>query len=400
MRGVYPRALVLASLAALPSAVMLVASSFWPDARLMQPNGFFLGSDFVNYWTGGRLALEGRLDVIYDLAAYNEVLRQWFSPDLRVMNFSYPPHALLFLSLVGALPYLVALTLWSCAGAVAFIAISLAAWPQRVDRTLLAALVLAPVLWVNIVFGQFGLLLALVFVGALRALPAQPVLAGILIGLLTVKPQLGMLLPLVLILMGAWRAFAAAAVTAVLLVGASIAVFGIEPWQVYIAETMPFQWQFIEIMNGFYRFQMITPYTLFWFLGVPAGIALALHWTVAALVAVTVGMVVAGRASWPLKATVVAFGSVLVAPYVLSYDLAIPLAALVWCLRSEDMARDAKALALVGAVWALPFGLGIFAQIEGVPLLPAVLLATYAWLAAQALGWRVPVKTASQSARA
>jgi len=400
MRRVYPNALLLASLAALPSAAMLVANSFWPDAQLMQPNGFFLGSDFVNYWTGGRLALQGRLDVIYDLAAYNEVLRQWFSPDLRVMNFSYPPHALLLLSLAGAFPYLSALTLWTCAGAIAFVAVALTPWPRRTDRALLAAVVLAPVLWVNVVFGQFGLILALAFVGALRALPARPVLAGVLIGLLTVKPQLGMLLPLVLIVMGAWRAFAAAAVTTLVLVGASIVAFGTAPWQVYIAETMPFQWQFIEIMNGFYRFQMITPYTLFWFLGVPAGIALALHWTVAALVAVTVGMTVAGRASWPLKATVVAFGSVLVAPYVLSYDLAIPLAALVWCLRSEDIAHDGKSLALVGAVWALPFGLGIFAQIEGVPLLPAVLFAVYAWLVAQALGWRVSLKSASQSARA
>ena len=209
-----------------------------------------------------------------------------------------------------------------------------------------------------------------------------------------------MLLPLVLIITGAWRSFAVAAVTTVALVGLSLLVYGVEPWQVYIAETMPFQWRFIEVMDGFYRFQMITPYTLFWFLGAPVGVALALQWAVAIVVAVSACAVVASEASWRLKSAIVALGSMLTAPYVLSYDLAIPLAALVWCLREDDLRFNAAGAAIIGAVWALPFGLGILIQTQGIPLLPVVLLVCYAWLVMQALGWRLSALSRALTARA
>lgn len=384
----YLKALLIGSLFALPAGVIVILDSFWPAVDLMQPNGFYLGSDFVNYWTAGRLALQGHVDLLYDLARYNALLRDWFSPELRLMNFSYPPHALILLSLVGALPYLVALPVWSLAGAMAFFAVALGRPPERQDKPLLWALALAPVLWVNVVFGQFGLLLAALFVGALRALPARPILAGVLIGVLTIKPQLGLLLPLMLVLLSAWRALAAAATSAAVLVVLSLAVFGAEPWRVYIAETMPFQWHFIEVMDGFYRFQMITPYTALWFLGVPVGVALALQGAVSVLIAIATCAVLKSEACWPLKAAVVAFGSTLMVPYVLAYDLAIPLAALVWYLREGSVRANAAGAAVVGAAWSLPFGLGILSQTQGVPLLPLVLLACYAWLVWQAFAWR------------
>lgn len=388
MRAAYLKALLAGSLFALPAGVLVIAEVSWPDASLLLANHFYLGTDFVNSWAGGRLALENRADVVYDLARYQAQLRDWFSPELRSMNFSYPPHALLLLLPAGALPYLAALALWSVAGVLAFGAVALGGAPERGDAPVLWALILAPIVWVNVVLGQFGLLLAALFVGALRALPTRPVLAGVLIGALTVKPQLGLLLPPMLLLLGAWRAFGAAVVTTLALLALSMAVFGVEPWRVYVADTMPFQWHFVTVMDGFYRFQMITPYTLFWFLGVPVGAALVLQGLVSLLVAAGACAAVRSAAGWPLKATVVAFGSVLLVPYVLTYDLAIPLAALVWCLRSEALRVDAVGVALVGAVWALPFGLGVLAQTHGLPLLPLVVLACYVWLVKQALGWK------------
>jgi len=384
----YAKALLAGALFALPVAVMFAAVSFWPNAQLHQPNDFYLGSDFVNYWTGGRLALEGRLDILYDLTRYNELLNSWFFPEMGLMSFSYPPHALFFFVLPGALPYLAALTLWSVFGAIAFIAVALGRWPERGEARLVWALVLAPVLWGNVVFGQLGLFLALAFVGALRALPARPALAGVLIGFLTVKPQLGLLLPFVLIALGQRRAFAAAVVTTVALIGASIAVFGVEPWQVYLAETMPFQWQFIERMNGFYRFQMVTPFTAAWFIGLPIDTALAVQFAASIGVLAAVLVVVRSEADWPLKSLIVALGATLMVPYVLSYDLAIPLAALIWWLRDGGLRASPLSVAFVTALWALPFAVGILIQIDGAPVLPLVLMASFAWLVAEALGYR------------
>jgi hypothetical protein len=260
--------------------------------------------------------------------------------------------------------------------------------PRRGDGVLVAAIVLSPVVWTNIVLGQLGLFLAALFVGALRALPARPILAGVLIGALTIKPQLGLLLPLMLLLLGAWRALAAATASALALVALSLVAFGVEPWRIYITETMPFQWHFVEVMDGFYRFQMTTPYVLAWFTGLPVKAALAVQWAAALLVAAATGTVVRSNAQWPLKAAVVALGSVLMAPYVLAYDLAIPLAVLVWHLRDGEARAGAVGIAVVGVTWALPFGLGTAAQTQGLPLLPLALLVYYAWLVGQALGWR------------
>ncbi len=388
MRPAYLKALLLGSLFALPAGLILIHELSWPDADLLQPNRFYLGTDFVNYWTGGHLALTGHVDLIYDIPRYLALLRDWFSPQLRLMNFSYPPHALLLLAPAGALPYLPALALWSLAGVTAFLAVALGGAPRRGDGVLVAAILLSPVVWTNVVLGQLGLLLAALLVGALRALPTRPILAGVLIGALTIKPQLGLLLPLMLILLQAWRAFAAAVLSALALVLLSIAAFGLEPWRVFVADTVPFQWHFVEVMDGFYRFQMTTPYAVAWFAGLPVKAALAVQWATALLVAVATGLAIRSEAEWPLKATIVAFGSVLMVPYVLAYDLAIPLAALVWYLRDGEVRADAAGIAIVGVTWALPFGLGTLVQTRGLPLLPIVLLVCYAWLVGQALGWR------------
>jgi len=80
-------------------------------------------------------------------------------------------------------------------------------------------------------------------------------------------------------------------------------------------------------------------------------------------------------------------GTVLLVPYVLAYDLAIPMAALVWFLDEDRPQSTPLGLALVCGVWALPYALTIMLQLNGIPLLPVALLATYAWLVTQALGW-------------
>lgn len=384
----YSWAMLLGALAGMPPALLFIGANFWPQHGWLQPNGFYLGSDFANYWTGGRLALMGQASELYNVATYNEVLRAWFSPDIRMMNFSYPPTALLMLAAFGALPYFAALTLWTAAGSAGFAAAALGQRWRSTGWPLAAALALAPVLWANIVFGQMGLWLAVLLVGALRALPTRPFLAGALLGLLTIKPQLGLLLPLVLLATGAWRAITAAVVTTLVMAALSLVLFGAEPWRAYVTETLPFQWQFVERMNGFYRFQMITPYTTLHFLGVSTQAALACQLVVSTVIAAVTLLIVRGGAPWALKCAAVTFGSVLVVPYMLAYDLAAPYAALVWHLIDDHPAEDRPRLVFTGVLWSLPLALAIAVQIAGIPLLPVALLAGFFWLAGDALGWR------------
>ena len=298
MDRIFVRYLLLASLAALPGMIVLMVVVFRPGGDLLEQRGYYLGLDFVNYWTGGRLALSGAVGILYDVQAYNELLRRWFAPAEQFMIFSYPPNALPLLAPLGLLPYLAAYPLWLGLGTAAFFAAALGRWPQRADAWLVVALALSPILWVNLNFGQLGLILALVFVGALRLLPERPVLAGILIGLLTIKPQLGILLPLVLVLTGSWRAFAAAAVTALLLVGLSILLYDVSPWQAWWTETAQAQIAFLSHMNSFFVTQMTSPFIALRFLGASVATALAFQAVVAALVVGATWVVLRSAAAW------------------------------------------------------------------------------------------------------
>src|SRR5205085_1838973 len=70
-------------------------------------------------------------------------------------------------------------------------------------------------------------------------LDRRPIAAGILIGLLTLKPQLGILFPVMLIASARWRVFASATITALALAAATALVFGPQVWLDFIMKGLP-----------------------------------------------------------------------------------------------------------------------------------------------------------------
>lgn len=93
----------------------------------------------------------------------------------------------------------------------------------------LAALAFPAAFW-NAGCGQNGFLSAALIAGGLAALERRPVLAGVLFGLMTYKPHLGLMIPLALMAGGCWRALWAAALTALGVAAASLLAFGPEAW--------------------------------------------------------------------------------------------------------------------------------------------------------------------------
>jgi hypothetical protein len=72
-------------------------------------------------------------------------------------------------------------------------------------------------------------------------LDRRPVAAGLLIGLLAFKPQLGVMIPVMLIASGRWKVFGAAAVSAAIVVGLSVLLFGPQAWLDYVRIGLPVQ---------------------------------------------------------------------------------------------------------------------------------------------------------------
>ncbi len=69
--------------------------------------------------------------------------------------------------------------------------------------------------------------------GSLVLVPQRPILAGVLAGLLTIKPHLGLILPFCFIAGGHWRTFVSASITVIVLVLVTGIGFGFEVGPLY-----------------------------------------------------------------------------------------------------------------------------------------------------------------------
>lgn len=160
---------------------------------------------------------------------YNQELLRRFQdlPHHTLFVFMYHPGMMLLLWPLAYLPYYVGYILWvgiglvACCGAVTA---SRDGWP------LALLLVVAPsTLWTALM-GQSSLLVAALLIGGLLLSPRRPLLAGLLIGLATYKPQLGILVPVALVAAGQWRTILAACVTGLCIVVLSTLAFGLAVW--------------------------------------------------------------------------------------------------------------------------------------------------------------------------
>jgi hypothetical protein len=368
------------SLLALGPSLGICVSLLWPVDGWYDEAGYIAGRDFANFWMAARLAAEGRLGELYDLAAYHAALRDMLAPGEPFMNFSYMPNALPLVRPLGELPYGAALALWQGAGLLAFSAAATGSlWPLGSARA--ALVLLSPVVILVLGLAQATFFLALLFVGAFRLLPRRPGLAGVLLGLLTVKPHLGILLPVVLLLGREWRAMAFAALTALVLVALSLAAYGLEPWQTYFANTVPYQARVLSEPFGFVWTLMISPYAFLCQLGAAPSPALIAHGVMALAVAGAAILAISAARTVSEKATVAALAAVLLAPYSLAYDLAIPAAALIWHLAERPRALSTAEAIALPVFWALPVVLMPLNAL-GLPVMPpvlALLFAAFAW---------------------
>ena len=106
-------------------------------------------------------------------------------------------------------------------------------WKIDPERDSLWLAIAFPGALVNLTNGQNGFLTLALLGAALLTLERRPILAGVMFGLMSYKPQYGLLVPIFLIATGRWRAIAAASVTVVLLAALSFAMFGAQTWQAF-----------------------------------------------------------------------------------------------------------------------------------------------------------------------
>jgi hypothetical protein len=211
----------------------------------------------------------------------------------------------------------------------------------------------APPTMINAGIAHTGFLVAGLAGGALLILRTRPFAAGVLIGLLTFKPQLGVLLPFALVAGGHWRTIAAACATALGMIALSIALYGVGPWL-----AMPAQLARVTtdiLAAGTVNFDMLTtPYGLLRRLGATHGVSLGAQALVSAALIVGVVMLWRSSLSHDLKSAGLLSATVIATPYLFIYDLTLLVMAWLFLARHAGAASfdafEAGALLTSGAL--------------------------------------------------
>lgn len=332
-----------------------------------------VGRDFLNIWMYGRAAWEAGPERYYDMDTYLAALGPVVGGGYPGQLWSYPPVAMLVAAPFGLLPYLPALALWTFCGAVCF-AVSLRLWMRDYRPVIL--LLASPAALLGIMSGQFALFAASILLTVLRWREERPWLAGALVGLLLVKPQLALLLPILFIATRNWRAFAAAALSSLALVALVALLWGVDIWRIYIQTGIANQSLVLSDPDHLAGPFMATLFMNLRVVGIAVPLASGLQMPLAALAATLVWLRFRHRpAATDLPANLLFLACAMSAtPYMLSYDT-LSFAAMAVLMLAVGQGRVAPLLAYFLPLFQLVAGMVGFPGPGLVPIAVALHLA-------------------------
>lgn len=299
----------------------------------------------------------------------------------------YPPTFILLVLPLAYLPYLVAWAGWLGITALPYLLTLRRILPDRLGLPFALA---APPAFFNLMYGQTGFLTAGLIGSGLLLLRDRPLWAGVLIGLASVKPHFGLLIPFALLAGGHWRAFGAASASVLALIALSALMLGDDPWFAFIGTSLAHAEAFS--IGAFALPAMVTPWSAARLAGMTVVQASALQALVGALMLAIVTWVWwRGRrhpGSHGLQAAVLCIATPLALPLAFLYDLAliVPGAAWLWVDMRHHGAGKEEYGVLAGGLAAL-LGAKALAAATPIQIAPWILalllgLALYRFLCA------------------
>ena len=337
----------------------------------------FRAQDFFALWSYGQVLLGHPAAELYDTNRLQDLQVALGMDSAIHAPFPYPPIFMLLVWPLGLLPLRPAFHLWTVLTLAAFV---MAAAPRgvRLPTALLpiALLLLSPITMASVVAGQSGLLSGALLIGGLRLAERRPWLAGALLGLLTYKPQLGVLVPVALMAAGAWRAAAAAGLMAAVLAAITCAVFGPGVWTDWLASLPGYAGRF-EGSVGLLQLQPTVMAGLE-LAGVPHALVDLVQAASACAMAALVWLACRRGLHGPAIAVVVS-GTFLATPHAFFYDMPMLTAAML--LLGQTRWRD-RTLRAPGAAFLVLSLFSPLAMVEtGLPLCLPVLVGFTVWAA-------------------
>lgn len=308
----------------------------WPTFHSNQAGHHCI--DFNWIWLTGKLAVSHAAAQVYhpsglppDVAAMSQFHCTHTAGDGQ---FAYPPTILFFTYLLGFLPYYAAMAAWVGVTLLLYMAAVYTILPSA--AAVAVALTTYPVA-LNILIGHNGFLTAGLFGLALAFVERRPWLAGVFLGLLTYKPQFGILFPVALLASRNWRAFGGAAAASIAFGAAAAIAFGYGLWASFVTGIT-------EAATGLSHHDTVSRVVFPTVRGVLRHLEVGGTTSWAVQIGVTAAVVVVIGALWSrpipysLKAAALGVAALLGTSYALSYDYCILSMAVAFLVR-DGMVR-------------------------------------------------------------
>ena len=326
----------------------MVATAFLTtSATGVDPGTRALDMDFRVFWAAARLALAGEPLAAFDMARLSG--EHGFFDD-RWLPWVYPPGYLILIAPLGAFSFA---TSFLIATLLSVILVALAVRPFTAGSPVVwLAMALSPAYIAALVIGQNSVIWLACLLAALAALRGDRwLLAGVFIGCLTLKPQLGVMIAVALVAGGLWRTILVAAGTAILLAALPTLLVGVEYWPLFLDRMSE---QGARVLGGIGSTNlMVGTFSLMVRAGLAPETALIAQSGIAVLCAVAVFFVWrSDRADDDDKAATLVTAIFLSAPYLWFYEAALMAAAALFLFRAGLLGRNAPhQVAVILLLW-------------------------------------------------
>jgi alpha-1,2-mannosyltransferase len=293
---------------------------------ITDPAGRPVGTDFVSFWTVSSMLHNGHERAIYVPEALATLERSMVpGENAAFYAWQYPPIGLLLVDPLALFSYLWSLAIWLALGVALYLTVLWRILPQPL--TLWAGLAFPGVI-LTVEHGQNAFFTTGLLAWALLLLPRRPVAAGILIGLLSFKPQLAVLVPVALIAGGQWRTVITAALTGLGLVATTFILFGGGVWSDFLASLQLSREMLDSGLVPYYKMQSI--FAAVRLVGGPLILAYSVQAVVGVVGAATVAWAWRRPTDPDMKNGALLLATPLATPFIFDYDLMLVAPAIAW----------------------------------------------------------------------
>jgi hypothetical protein len=325
----------------------MVATAFLTTSDAgVEPGTRALDMDFRVFWAAARLAFGGEPLAAFDMARLSQ--EHGFFDD-RWLPWVYPPGYLVLITPLGGMSFASAFLVTTLAS-LALVALAVRPFVAG-NPAVWLAMAASPAFIAALVIGQNSLIWLACFLAAMAALRDERwLLAGVFIGILTLKPQLGVMILVALVAGGMWRTILAASGTAILLAALPTVMVGLEYWPLFLDRLSE---QGDRVLSGIKATNlMVGSFYLMVRAGLPPETALMAQTGLAAFCALAVFLVWrSDRVGFDAKAATLVTAIFLSAPYLWFYEAALMAAAGLFLFRAGLLDQRPWQLTLLALFW-------------------------------------------------